>query len=419
MERYLPPLLIMGILSLLAALLLVIPDGEWLPVLLYLALMTIGVRLLYMTTIRPFTPHLPAALYWLAFLAKMLGGVARYWVLFGLYSGGDAGVYHRGATLLARSISQYGLPALGQYSIPGSGAIFIMTGLLYSVLPSSLPAAYLFYATLGFVGSIFFYRAFRVAFPDAEPGFYTLMIFFLPSILFWPSSVGKESLVFFGSGIAAYGFAKYARRARLWDLVIAGLGIGVVFLPRPHFAAFMVVAAGVSFVLFRRIDTARGLLTTLVAGGLIIGLGVPLIRTSGEYIGLEWEQGVWEETEATFEFRQEQATSGGSAFVPVDPFTVGGLLAAPVTVLLRPFVWEVDNTQAMLSALESTVWLVLIFARRRVLWDRLRTMRTNPMTFFALTYSVILIVGLTVAGNFGIIARQRVALLPFVWMLFG
>jgi hypothetical protein len=58
-------------------------------------------------------------------------------------------------------------------------------------------------------------------------------------------------------------------------------------------------------------------------------------------------------------------------------------------------------------------------ARGRFLVDKLRMVRTNPMVVFALAYSAILIVALTVAGNFGIIARQRVAVLPFVWMLFG
>lgn len=419
MKRYLPPLLLMGILAFAAALLLVIPDGEWLPVLLYLVLMTLAARLLYVSAIKPDDPAFPAALFWLAFVVKMLGATGRYWVLYGLYSGADASRYHADGKLLAQALSEAGFSALTGYAIPGSGTISVATGLLYSVLPSSLPAAYLFYATLGFGGSVFFYRAFRVAFPDAKPAFYTQIIFFLPSILFWPSSVGKESLVFFGSGIAAYGFAQYARRSRLWDLVVAGLGMGTIYLPRPHFAAFMLVAAGIGVLLFRRVDTARSLLATIVVAGLIVGFGLPLIRTGGEYIGIQWERGVWEETEAVFEYRQELATTGGSAFVPVDPFTLQGVVAAPVTILLRPFLWEVDNAQAMVSALESILWLGLFVARGRFLVANLRTVRTNPMVVFALVYSALLIVALTVAGNFGIIARQRVAVLPFVWMLFG
>jgi hypothetical protein len=349
----------------------------------------------------------------------MLGSTARYWMLHGLYSGGDAGVYHRGGKILAQSLSASGLSALGDYSLPGSDAIFIVTGLLYAVLPPSLPSAYFFFATLAFAGSVFFYRAFRLAVSDSEPGFYRFIIFFLPSILFWPSSLGKESWVFFGSGIAAYGFARFARRSQLSSLAVAGLGLGVVFPPRPHFAAFLLLAAGMALLFFQRIGSRRELFVTLIVAGVIIVLGAFAMRIGAENLGIRWEEEVWEETEAAFELLQQQTFAGGSSYEPQNPFTLLGAATAPVTILFRPFLWEAHNAQAMVSALESLLWLGLFWIRRHVFLERLRSIRKNPTVALAAAYSVMLILGLTVSGNFGIIARQRVALLPFLWMLFA
>jgi hypothetical protein len=46
-------------------------------------------------------------------------------------------------------------------------------------------------------------------------------------------------------------------------------------------------------------------------------------------------------------------------------------------------------------------------------------MNKNALIGFLIIYSVIMILGLTAIGNFGILARQRVMLLPFLWMLFA
>ena len=46
-------------------------------------------------------------------------------------------------------------------------------------------------------------------------------------------------------------------------------------------------------------------------------------------------------------------------------------------------------------------------------------MTTQPWLAFSAAYAAIMIAALTTMGNFGILARQRVALLPFLWVLFA
>ena len=104
--------------------------------------------------------------------------------------------------------------------------------------------SFFFFAGLAFSGSILFYRASRLAFPEVAPHFFRGVIFFLPSILFWPSSLGKDALIFFGSGFLAYGLIKYIRRSQLSGLLLVALGLFLVGLVRPHIAMVAILAIG-------------------------------------------------------------------------------------------------------------------------------------------------------------------------------
>lgn len=413
---------ILGSIVCLALTVATVPDEDVLPLMVYTPVVFGIAAIAYARGIKPVAPDFPASLFWLAFIAKLTASVAFYWFLSDVYGRGDANVYHREGRYVAEYFSRFDFSVLQTYSIgrEGSTNIVHLTGLLYTFLPASRQGGGFFFATLAFVGCCLFYRAFRLAYPEARSELYGIILFFLPSLLFWTSMAGKEAWILFGSGIVAYGLVQYARQARLAGLALAGVGLFAVYLPRPHFAAFMIVAAGIAYLFFQRIDSPRRFLTWLVGGGILIVSGVFLLQLAGEYLNLgEISEVSWEEVEAAYEFRQQVSQGGGSAYRPTTALDLLGLAYAPATVLLRPFVWEANNAQSLVAALESMVWLGLFWYRRRVFWCRLRSLRANPWSAFALAYSAIMIVALTTAANFGIVARQRVLFLPFLWMLFA
>ncbi len=417
------PLVILGSFLFLVLAVATIPAEEALATLTYLPIVFIIATISYIRGIRPVDPDFPPSLFWLAFVLKLTACVVYYWVISEVYGRGDANVYHREGQYVAQYFSRFDLSILKTYSVGREGsanAVVHLTGLLYTFLPPTRQGGGLFFATLAFVGYVSFYRAFRLAFPQARPHFYRLVLFFLPSILFWTSAVGKDAWVLFGSGFVAYGLVQYARQARLAGLALALVGLFAVYLVRPHFAAFVIVAAGLAYLLFQRIDSPRGFLTWLVGGGLILVLGAFLLQAAGEYLDLgDISEVSWQAVEATYEFRQEVSYGGGSGFSPVVALTPLGLISAPVTVLFRPFPWEANNVQALVASLESLLWLGLFWHRRRVFWSRLRSLRADPWVAFTVGYSAIMIVAFTTVSNFGILARQRVLFLPFLWMLFA
>ena len=55
---------------------------------------------------------------------------------------------------------------------------------------------------MAFAGCWLFYRAFQIAVPDGDHYRYAKLIFLWPSLLYWPSSIGKDSWMLLTIAIA-------------------------------------------------------------------------------------------------------------------------------------------------------------------------------------------------------------------------
>ena len=149
---------------------------------------------------------------------------------------------------------------------------------------------------------------------------------------------------------------------------------------------------------------------------MLLGLGFYLIQSGADFLNLE--EISLEAVEGFYEEQQERTTIGGSRYQTIDVFTPTGAVVGLVTALARPFPWETHNLQSLLISLETVAWLVFCWMQRRTFLAKLRSVRSDPFAAFAIFYSLITLMALTSIGNFGIIARQRVMVLPFLWMLF-
>jgi len=421
MERHLPTLNAVSFLLFIMAFAWLVPPPEWIPALAYLAVLVLMAKFLYERLLKPNDPEFSPALFSLVFMIKMLGSAARYWML-DLYGRGDAQRYHQAGQEFAQSFARLDFSILGATSKLGTKAMSYLTGLLYTFLPVSLFGSFLFFATLAFAGGVLFYCSFRLAFPKANPNLYRILLFFLPSVFYWPSSLGKDAWIFFGSGFVAYGLVKLTRLNQLTGLFSMGLGLLLVGLIRPHISAFMILSLGVAYLPYfiRSVKNPQHLLSWLLGMGVFGVLGIYLLQSGVEFLqgrGLDefTEEGIQE-----YYFQRQVSTfDGGSRFAPTIVLGVGGIIVALVNVLLRPFLWEAHNPQAMMTALESMFWLGIFVYRRKIFFQRLRAIARDPVVAFALVFCFIMILSLTTLGNFGLLARQRVSLLPFLWILFA
>jgi hypothetical protein len=360
-----------------------------------------------------------AAILMAALVLKLFGSMVRYLVAVHVYDGSaDAMVYHDYGTALAMNF-RAGEFDTGLDSLSDTNFIRVFTGVLYTVTGPSIHAGFLLYAWLAFWGMFYLYRAFTIAIPDGNKLSYARLLFFLPSMLYWPSSIGKEAWMLFALGLTAFGTARLLT-GRAWrGLAVAGTGLYLAMLVRPHVAGIAGLGLVMAYLLARppRRLGAAGSVVKLLALVALIGLSVLLLGKTQAYLldkGIDPAEGV----NSVLAESARRTGQGGSSFdAPSAVSSPVKLPLAAVTILFRPFLFEAHNAQVAVTALESTLLLALTISRRRSVWQAIRHPRRRPYVAFVGVYMAGFVFAFSTIANFGILARERTQLLPFFMVL--
>jgi hypothetical protein len=113
---------------------------------------------------------------------------------------------------------------------------------------------------------------------------------------------------------------------------------------------------------------------------------------------------------------EERTDEGGSSFQSERARGPFALPQAAVQVLIRPFPWEAHNAQALVTSLEGVLLVAVAVGSWRSLRHLSRQLRRSYV-LFCLLYAAAFVFAFSTFGNFGIIARERVQVLPFVLAL--
>lgn len=359
-----------------------------------------------------------------ALVAKFGFSLVRYWVVTALYGGSsDSLRYSSDGWLFARAVRGGSLfPAIPSIDTVEAGTrnIIKLTGYLFSVTGRSIFAGYFFYSWLAFLGCLLFARGARRAFPELDQRRYLLLVLFWPSLLFWPSSIGKDAVMLFFLGLAFYGASLLlGPRARLVGAVPFVAAAGGMLLVRDHVALMAALALAMALVFaFLGGDRAprRGRRRVVRVAALVAVVVVASVASTQTARFFGEETGGATDLESALELTKERTQQGGSE---IDPIIVGNVLdlpAATVSVVVRPFPWEVNSGGTALSAMEgAAVALAFVLS-----WRRLRrwpgSAWRRPILVFAAAYVLLFVVGFSAIGNAGILARQRVQMLPLLFL---
>ncbi len=344
-----------------------------------------------------------------ALIAKLGGTLARYAVLLSVYGEGDALEYDRVGRALAQFFRQGDFTVdIGQ-RVVGTGFIEIVTGLTYTVTGSTRLGGFFVYSWLGFWGLYLFYRAFRLACPDGEHRRYGLLLFFLPSMLFWPSSIGKDAWMTLMLGAFAYGAARLLvhRKSGLLWMVAGTVGTAMV---RPHVTVIAVAGLMIAYLVSGSDGATMARPLSKVAGLAVLAVVFTFAFGAVEnYLKLDESTSI----EQAFDRTTERTSKGGSEFEAPGARSPLELPAAIFSVIFRPLPYEAGNAFSLFASLEGTFLLVLFLGN----WRRLRNLlprRQSPYLAMVAAYSLMFTVAFSNVSNFGILARQRAQLLPFL-----
>lgn len=348
-----------------------------------------------------------------AFVLKALATFARYQMAFVWYGGAtDAGSYHTEGARLAESYRAGFFGAdIGREFI-GTGFIRVFTGAVYTVTGPSVYVAFAVYALFSFWGLYFLYRAFQVGVPTGDARRYAMLVLFLPSMLFWPSALGKEALMTFGLGLGALGAARLLMGHRRWVLPLA-IGLTMTTLVRPHITAALFAALAVAFLVRKPVRPATELTPVIRVFGLGLVLVGFLVIISRAARFLDIDTVSVSSVDAAIQDSAGRTTQGGSEFASVAVHSPVDLPLATISVLFRPFLFEASSVQLLIAALEGTVLLGLAAMSIKSLRQVPSKLRRQPYLVLCATYTLMFVYAFSSFSNFGILTRQRVTVLPF------
>jgi hypothetical protein len=348
---------------------------------------------------------------------RFVGALARQFVAFGVYGGvADASGYYSAGVRLAHQF-RAGDFATHLSPLTGTNFIRLLTGVLYTITGPTLFGGYVFFAWLGFWGVFLFYRAFTVAVPEGRRRTYARLLFFLPSLVFWPSGLGKDAWVVFAIGLMALGGAYLlaGRTSRGMALALVGFWLG--WMVRPHIVGMMGIAIACALVIRQPSSRWRELAPMVrVVSLAFAALAVMFILTQSQRFLQESDISTDGVTSALTDI-SVRTSEGGSEFAAPVVRSPAQLPLATITVLYRPWLGEAHNTQALAVSLETTFLAALTLARIRWLGAGLGSMRRQPYVVAAVAYVLMFIVAFSSIGNFGILARERDQLLPMFLVL--
>lgn len=326
----------------------------------------------------------------------------------------DSVDYYRVGASLANSFRRLDFTVDTGRSIPGTGSVRYLAGLVEVFTFEDEFATFVVFSLLGFIGSILFVMACRTALPAVDVKRYALLLLFWPSLVYWPSSIGKESVILLGLGAVAYGAAKLLR-GDLHGLLITAVGMLGVALVRPHVALIAMTALVVAVVVGA---PGRGTMSSVARVALVAALLVGGSVASDEVEALSDIDGLNPTgLAAALDLVNTRSSQGGSHF---EAARIDDITEYPwgfVTVLFRPFPHEASSVAMLVTSIEALVLAALVVGAIPRLAAAARTIRSEAYVAYAVAFTVVFVYLFSALGNFGILARQRAMTIPLVLLV--
>lgn len=391
---------------------------------LLLPILTMVTLPLLRVAVRKDVPHLYRILA-IGFFLKLAGTALRFYVFSKVYgSASDATLYFERGARLASGVrsGRLGISEI----IPWArelGFVIKLSGLVLTITGPTRLGAFMVFGWLGFWGVVFIVKAACRAIPGLEQHRFAILCITVPSIVFWPSSLGKEAWILFAIGVLSLGLS----RLFVWDRPVVGLllatlggmGIGAV---RIHLAAVFVAGAAFAFVqgllapANEAMQQRRGgrLLLAFASLSLMGTIGYLAVR----HISLSKDGGDFlSGIDNALSRAESMSETGGSSFTPINTRNPLVWPWAIFRTLTRPLPVDVHSASAFFPAVETTAYLLALIACRRRVAGLRAAMRRSPFLTYCIASTAIFGVVFSAFGNLGILVRQRSLVVPFMILL--
>ncbi len=290
------------------------------------------------------------------------------------------------------------------FSLGTDGVIFL-TSIFTNIIGFSYYATSLVYNIIGCIGLLAFDASLRFIVHDKNKHLRRLatIIVFLPSISFWSSAIGKDSIAFLSIGLALWAAINYKKR--IWLMFPAIL---IMFLVRPHIAGVLIFSFSLSILIKSRLSP----FVRIAIGSIAVIACIYLVPVGISYSKAE-NVSSSNELSRYINKRSSYNRMGGGGIdisnMPL-PLKVG-------TYLFRPLPFEVKNISFLAASIDNMLLFYLfIIGIYAIIKKHYHSKGENRV--FMWTYSLITLLLLSsTTANLGISMRQKWMFVPMLIFL--
>lgn len=365
------------------------------------------------------------------FTIKMLASCLYAYIVWHYYDGGDAmgyfvqgkyfyNMYHEISPkafwdlMLEPNVGlypDYRLDGIYKNSIywTNNGSCFMarFNALLFFVSGGSYYTHSIIYGFVSFTGLFYLYKFCKNIAVD-KALYFAIILFLVPSIVFWGAGIHKEAFTHLCLGMIMYYGDRYMNHRNIKDLSIVLLAMLVMYYIR-NYVIFLLIPAGISYYITQFKNRSVAMTYTLVY--LLILALAWIVNSMLSETGLIYR---------IVRMQSEFISGGGQSVInekPMVPTLYGFLQFAPrafVNAFFRPFFTDCYKVLIWISSIEMYfIYLLLIFS-----WVKFQkkcsTQQWNVALFFIVfgfTYCMLL--GYLV-NTFGAMVRYKSSALPFL-----
>lgn len=380
-----------------------------------------------------------------AITVKLFGSIALGCIYQFYYSGGDTFMYHSyGSRLVWESIFDSPIQGLslifkdaGDYSNvykyasqiyffkdPPSYFVIRMASVFDLLTFSTYSGTALLFAVFSFCGTWALYLTFYKQYPNSHRSL-AFGICFIPTVFFWGSGILKETIVMASIGISTYCFyTLFIEKKTKWTKILLLLVSLYFIFSVKKFVLQAFIPAVLIWILASNFKKIQSLAVRILLIPIVIAIAIASSYFSIVKVGEGDDKydvtKIAQTAKVTaYDIRYWSGRAAGSGYElgELDGTFNSMLKLAPQAInvtLFRPYIWEVKNPLMLMSALEGTVFFlivaVILVKKKRFLFASF----SDPNFLFCLVFSISFAFAVGVSTfNFGTLARYKIPMMQF------
>jgi hypothetical protein len=309
---------------------------------------------------------------------------------------------------------------------PGNYAVVRLGAPISFVFYKSYLAISLFFSYYALLGSWVFFKKLMVLYPTIKREL-ALALLFIPTVVFWSSTVLKDPITFGSLGFILYGvYNLFSRRKIFLSLLCIAIPAYITYVLKIYIILSFAPALVLLLLLTKSKDIRNIYLRNIfyiIMVGVSAGLGYLLYAnlTSTEAANKYKAEVIFEQIDQQRgQFGLTEQIKGGSYYGGGSTTGAMAFPAGIVATFYRPYLWEIKNPVMGLSAIESFLFAVLTISSLFYIGVRkfFHTIFTDPLILFCFVFSMLFggAIGASTA-NFGALVRYKIPGMPFYFLM--